>query len=45
MESLGFSCIELSWLSEIFRYFTDLRGEPGQTAFNMGTLLFAVFSL
>ena len=43
MESLGFSWIVLSWLFEIFEFFTVLQGELGPTGFKMGKLSFARF--
>ena len=54
MGSFGFSWAVLSWLSEIFEFFTVLQGELGPTVLQgelgptglkMGTLSFAIFSL
>ena len=45
MGSIGFSWAVLSWLSEIFEFFTVLQGELGPTGLKMGTLSFAIFSL
>ena len=43
MESVGFSCILLNWLSETFEFFTVLQGELGPTSFKMGRRSFAGF--
>ena len=45
MESIGFSWIVFSWLSEIFEFFAVLQGELGQTGFKMGIPSFAGFSI
>ena len=54
MGSFGFSWALLSWLSEIFEFFTVLQGELGPTVLQgelgptglkMGTLSFAIISL
>ena len=45
IESMGFYCIVLNWLSKIFYFFTILQGELGSTDFKMVTLSFAGFSL
>ena len=45
MESVGFSWIVLSWLTEIFEFFTVLQGDLGPVGFEMETLSFAGFSL
>ena len=45
MESVGFSCIVLSWLSEIFEFFAVLQGELGPTGFKMEIPSFAGFSI
>ena len=45
MESIGFSCIALSWLFEIFEFFAVLQGELGPTGFKMRITSFAGFSI
>ena len=45
MESIGFSCIALSWLFEIFEFFAVLQGELGPTGFKMRIPSFAGFSI
>ena len=45
MESIGFSWIDLSWLSDILELFKVLQGELWSTGFKMGALSFAGFSL
>ena len=45
MESVGFSCIVLSLLSEIFEFFAVLQGELGPSGFKMGIPSFAGFSI
>ena len=45
MESIGFFCVVLNWLSEIFAFFTVLPGELGPTGFKMRALSSAGFSL
>ena len=43
MESIGFSYIVLSLLSEIFEFFAVLQGGLGPSGFKMGILSFAGF--
>ena len=45
MESIGFSCIVLSLLSEIFELFGLLQGKLGPSDFKMGIPSFAGFSI
>ena len=45
MELIGFSCIALSLLSEMFEFFVVLQGELGPSGFKMGITPFAGFSI
>ena len=45
MESVGFPCIVLSWLPEIFEFFAVLQGELGPTGFKIGIPSFAGSSI
>ena len=45
MESIGFSCIALSLLSEIFEFFAVLQEELGPPGFKMEIPSFAGFSI
>ena len=45
MESVGFSCIVLSLLPEIFEFFAVLQGKLGPLGFKMGIPSFTGFSI
>ena len=45
MESIGFPCIVLSWLSEIFEFFAVLQGELRPAGFKIKIPLFTGSSI